>query len=90
MGQAIQEMQMMMERMKLQLEKEEVDIKRISAFGEIAEAQADLKAKLFIELAKLRGKGGESSQAKNVDLFKTIFQEAAKVHLQQQIRTGRN
>jgi hypothetical protein len=78
MQQQIQEMQMQMERLKVELEREGVNIDKIKVLGEIAAAQEELKAKLFIEAQKLKQKGVESSTRQKIDLFGRIYQQTAQ------------
>lgn len=79
-GQQMQQLQIMMEKLKLQIEKEGVDIKKLTAIGEIVQAQEELKAKLVIEQAKLKTKEGETFRSQNVDLFKEIYSHVGQVH----------
>jgi len=76
--QQVQEFQMQLERVKMQLEQEGVNIDKITALGEIAQGQAEIKAKYDIERDKLAQKGAETSTRTKVDLFKEIYQQMAQ------------
>ena len=84
----MQQLQMLLEQMKIQIEREGVDTKKITAIGEIVQAQEELKAKLLIEQAKLKQKEGESFRQTKVDLFQEIYKHVGQVHTSKQTSTG--
>jgi len=72
---AMQDLQVMIQKMELQFKQEEINIDKITAVGEIVGLQAELETKLQIEKAKLAEKRGESLRTGQTDLFKTIYSQ---------------
>lgn len=67
-----------MQQLKLQLEKEAVDVKKLAAFGKIEEAQKKLIASLLLAEHKTKEATQLASKEQRVDVFKTLFKEMAQ------------
>lgn len=72
---AMQDLQVMIQKMEMQFKQEEINIDKITAVGEIVGLQAELETRLQIEKAKLAEKRGESLRTGQTDLFKTIYSQ---------------
>lgn len=78
MQKAFQDMEQYMKQVKLQIEQQGVDVKKIAAIGELIAAQEELKTRILIKKAELQQKEGESLRAQDIDLFKEISNIAQK------------
>ena len=73
--QYLEQLQMKMAELKQQLEQKNVDIKEVTAFGDIAEAQAKLKSDFILKTKEIEQKKSSEENKNKVDLFKQVFSQ---------------